>query len=253
MINPLDFTRVYDVARYQGEIDAEKIAKSGVVAVYAKACEWFWWRSEAYGGPQYQDPQWQRNSRIIPEAGMHLGAYEFYRSKDRKPREQAQWFREVVGDADVSFIVIDVERREIERSLFTGDLHEHVNYVGEEFSMVPWIYSARWFWDPNVNQLDGNGNVIAWHKLPLITAHYNRYVDKPLIPNAWKNFGEREVLWQIASNWMGPGIHRTVDLNLVMNEVRFYELLGAPPLTLLERVEGLEKRVPVLEAFHGVQ
>lgn len=239
MTNPNDFDRVLDVSRYQGEIDAQKIESSGVVGVWPKACEWFWWLSN----PRYEDPTFKANVTKISDTGMKLGAYEYYRSKDRKPNEQAEWFRSVVGDSPVDFIVVDVEKKELTSYWqFTEDLIEHLGKVESLFGMKPWIYTRATFFDANV----ASAIPYDWHKHPLIVAHYNLYLSKPWIPKAWSKYNEREVLWQCSDTWRVPGIANAVDLNLVMSD-RFYELCGPKPPTLEERVADLERRVTILE------
>lgn len=249
MINPLNYDRVLDVSRYQLDIDAQKIKDSGVVGVYAKACEWFWWRSAAYGGPRYEDPYWEKNAKQISDAGMYLGAYEYYRSKDRKPTEQAEWFREVAGDHPIDFVVIDVEQKELLSFWqFTEDLIEHTKEVERLFGVKPWIYTRKTFWDYAV----APALEYDWHEHPLIAAHYNLYIDKPWVPTPWSKEGEREVLWQISEKWQNPGVKGSVDLNLVTQTDRFYELMGKPlPPSLEEQVADLQSRVAVLETYHS--
>jgi GH25 family lysozyme M1 (1,4-beta-N-acetylmuramidase) len=243
-IQPLDHDRVLDVSRYQLKIDAPKIKQSGVVGVYAKACEWFWWNSD----PKYTDPTWDYNAKAISDAGMYLGAYEYYRSKDRKPTEQAEWFREVVGDHPVDFIVIDVEQNELSSTWrFTEDLITHTKKVQELFGVVPWIYTRKTFWDYAV----APALEYDWHKHPLIAAHYNLYMSKPWVPRDWSVEGEREVLWQVMDWWRNAGVIGNVDLNLVTQSDRFYELMGKPlPPSMEEQVADLQRRVAILEAYH---
>jgi GH25 family lysozyme M1 (1,4-beta-N-acetylmuramidase) len=238
-INPNDFDRVLDISHYQKSVDAQKIKNAGTVGVYAKACEWFWW----LGDPRHTDEEWENNATKISDAGMKLGAYEYYRSRDRKPLEQAAWFRQVVGSHPVDFVVIDVEKNELsDKVAFTKDLIKHTQEVERLFGKVPWIYTRATFFDFAVVP-----NLYDWQRHPLISAHYNPYMSKPWIPKAWSNHNEREVLWQITDKYIVPGILNTVDLNLVMSD-RFYELLGNKPPTLEERVASLEQRVAVLEA-----
>lgn len=243
-INPNDYDRVLDISRYQQDVDALKIKNSGVLGVYAKACEWFWWNSD----PRYEDPKWQDNARKISDAGMFLGAYEFYRSKDRKPIKQAEWFRQVVGEHPVDFIVIDVEKIELASVWqFTEDLIEHVAAVQRLFGVMPWIYTRKTFWDYAV----APAVPYDWHEHPLIAAHYNYYISRPWIPREWMNHNEREVLWQISDRWANPGVAGNVDLNLVTDTDRFYELMGKEiPPTLEEQIVRLEKRVEALEQYH---
>jgi GH25 family lysozyme M1 (1,4-beta-N-acetylmuramidase) len=244
-INPHDYDRVLDVSRYQLAIDALSIKNSGIVGVYAKACEWFWWNSD----PKYKDPYWDENARKISDAGMYLGAYEYYRSKDRKPKEQAEWFREVAGDHPIDFVVIDVEKKEIASVWqFTEDLIEHTKEVQGLFGVVPWIYTRKTFWDYAV----GPALQYDWYKHPLIAAHYNFYMSRPWVPTAWSKEGEREVLWQITDKWVNPGVQGGVDLNLVTNPDQFYNLMGKPlPPSLEERVADLQRRVAQLEEYHS--
>jgi GH25 family lysozyme M1 (1,4-beta-N-acetylmuramidase) len=244
-IQPLDYDRVLDVSRYQLEIDAQKIAASGVIGVYIKACEWFWWRSN----PKYEDPYWSDNFKKVSDAGMYVGAYEYYRSKDRKPIQQAEWFREVVGDRPVDFVVIDVEQKEpVSFWQFTEDLITHTKEVERLFGVKPWIYTRKTFWDWAV----APALEYAWHEHPLIAAHYNLYRTEPWVPAAWSNEGEREVLWQISSRWINAGVRGNVDLNLVTQKDRFFELMGKPlPPSLEEQVADHERRIALLEAHHA--
>lgn len=245
MINPLEHDRVLDLSRYQLDIDAQKIKDSGVVGVYHKACEWFWWRSD----PRYEDPYWGVNSQKISDAGMFLGAYEYYRSKDRKPKEQAEWFREVVGDSPVDFVVIDVEQNELTSVWrFTEDLIAHTKEVQKLFGVVPWIYTRKTFWDYAV----APALEYAWHEHPLIAAHYNYYMSSPWVPRDWSVEGEREVVWQISDKWRNPGVQGACDLNLITQPDQFYKLMGYElPPTLEEQVADLQSRVAVLEAYHS--
>lgn len=244
-INPIEFDRVLDISHYQRKIDAPKIQQSGVVGVYAKACEWFWWNAD----PKWEDPTWDYNSQAISDTGMYLGAYEYYRSRDRKPTDQAEWFREVVGEGPVDFVVIDVEQNELSSVWrFTEDLITHTKKVQELFGVVPWIYTRKTFWDYHV----APAIAYDWHEHPLIAAHYNSWMSRPWVPKDWSNHGEREVLWQIMDTWSNPGVIGGVDLNLVTDTDRFYELMGRKlPPTLEEQVADLQRRVSALEAYHS--
>lgn len=64
------------------------------------------------------------------------------------------------------------------------------------------IYTAAWWWNPNV------GNV-TWAKLyPLWVANYTGAA-RPLMPWGWTTY----TLWQFSETGVWPGVTSKVDLN----------------------------------------
>ena len=74
-----------DVSRWQGDIDWETVARSGVSFAFIKATE----------GGDHLDPMFETNWNAARAAGVPRGAYHYYYFC-RTPEEQAEWFFENV-------------------------------------------------------------------------------------------------------------------------------------------------------------
>ena len=88
-----------DVSKYQGTIDWNAVASSGVKFVWIKATE----------GGDHIDERFQANWQGAKQVGIPHGAYHFM-YWCRKPIEEATWFEENVPvEADALPPVLDVE------------------------------------------------------------------------------------------------------------------------------------------------
>ena len=88
-----------DVSRHNGDIDFEKVRDDDYQFVFIKASE----------GKTHKDAAFERNHRLVRQAGLKVGAYHFFR-KNRTGQEQADNFLEVVKGKMLDLpLVIDLE------------------------------------------------------------------------------------------------------------------------------------------------
>ena len=142
-INPLFISgkRVIgaDIARYQGDVNMEKLSGEGIQFLYIKATE----------GSSHTDIWFEENMQKARDAGLPAGAYHFF-SMDSSGAKQAQHYIETVGDLSGCLCpAVDVE--------FYGDkqddpppvesvraeLHAFLAALEEEYHVKPVIYCGR--------------------------------------------------------------------------------------------------------------
>lgn len=167
-----------DVSHYQGMIDWQQVATSGIKFAYLKSTE----------GTGYQDPRFEENCTLANRAGVLFGAYHFLTDADVS--RQMSWFREISPVFTLP-PVLDVEIPSA-----VGLVQAAIDLV-LEWGVVPIVYT-----DPNCGKLiQGPGPSRLW------IAEYGVHV--PHIPSAWTEW----LFWQWSDHGRVPGIEGDVDLD----------------------------------------
>ena len=189
-----------DVSHYQGIINWEKVGKSDLTFVYAKAT----------GGETYVDPHFNHNWNGIRSTDLYRGAYHFFLASD-DPLKQAEHFVHTVGPLREDDLppMLDVEiydhasRETIEAGALIW-LEAVENATGRR----PVIYTGSRFG----TEVLSNSN---FSKYPLWIAEYADEIKR--IPIPWKHAGW--TIWQHAESVQVDGITGHVDLNRFHSDV----------------------------------
>ena len=187
-----------DVSKYQGTIDWNAVANSGVKFAWIKATE----------GGDHVDERFQANWQGAKLAGVPHGAYHFM-YWCRKPIEEATWFEENVPvEADALPPVLDVEptpdsrtcRRRLEHDQTIADMKVVLDEMERHFGKRPIIYTNIEFYNAILA-----GGAFADYPIWVRSTKHNpamRYSDRD-----WQ-------FWQYQADGIVPGIDGEVDRNV---------------------------------------
>ncbi len=186
-----------DVSKYQGTIDWNAVASSGVKFAWIKATE----------GGDHLDERFQANWQGAKLAGIPRGAYHFM-YWCRPPIEEATWFEQNVPVEDDALPpVLDVEptpdsktcRRHLERDQTVADMKVVLDEMERYFGKRPIIYTDIEFYHAILS-----GGAFADYPIWVRSTKHHpamRYGDRD-----WQ-------FWQYQANGAVPGIDGEVDRN----------------------------------------
>ena len=218
--------RGIDCSRYQGTIDWAQVFAAGYRFAVLRATV----------GNYYMDPMFETNWDGAKAAGLKVGAYHVIRT-DNTPESQLSKLRGVLDGNDPRLVVLDCEvspegmsQSEIERAHYwmIRKTREFYSPKGTE----TWIYSAKWWWDPNIGKQDW----VLEDGYPFWVAAYGdnneeqdnepdwAEVPTKLMPVNWKTYDAH----QFTSRGKVPGIVGNVDLD-IMRDFAFSRLWGETP------------------------
>lgn len=191
-----------DVSRYQGDIDWEKVAASGVEYAFIRV------GVRGYGeeGNIALDDKFEENAREAAAAGIKVGVYFFSQAiTDEEALEEAEIVLEAVEGLDVTYpIVYDVEK--------TSAAHGRMNQLSvedrtrmarifidriREAGYTPMIYSNMEMWSVLID-MSAFEDVEKWF------AYYK----------ADLYFPYEYAVWQYSDKGSVEGIQGDVDLNI---------------------------------------
>ncbi|HZD26642.1 MAG TPA: GH25 family lysozyme [Alphaproteobacteria bacterium] len=178
-----------DVSHYQGDVDWQAVAASGVHFAFIKAT----------GGVDDVDPRFGYNWAAAGAAGVLRGAYHFFRpSCDAK--DQARLFCSVVTLDDAALPpALDVEVTEgVDPPALRAGIKAWLEAVEATLACKPVLYTDPSFWRTN-----GSADFGAY---PLWLACYSA---SPELPEGWPAW----TFWQHSDAGQVPGIVGAVDLN----------------------------------------
>ncbi len=184
-----------DVSKFQGDIDWNRVADSGVKFAWIKATE----------GGDHLDQRFQANWEAAKAAGVPRGAYHFV-YWCRPPREEIDWFKENVPvEADALPPVLDVEatptsktcHRHLTQEGAIHDMQVMLDEMERHYGKRPIIYTTVDFYQAIL--VDGAfSNYAIWVR----STKYHpavKYGDR-----VWR-------FWQYQSDGTVPGIGGKVD------------------------------------------
>jgi lysozyme len=183
-----------DVSEYQGEIDWQAVADSGITFAILKGTE----------GVESRDPYFQRNWDGARSVGIIRSAYHFFiASKD--PIVQANNFlrltEKVWTDTDLP-PVLDLEKTYF---LNPGSVIARatiwLNTIEKALGRKPIVYTFPNFWENTL------GNPAAFSNYPLWIAHYE--TNNPIVPGGWKTW----TFHQYTEEGVVPGVEGPCDRN----------------------------------------
>jgi len=182
-----------DVSKYQGKIDWNKVAASGLVQfAYSKATE----------NATSVDSQFKNNWNGMKDAGIIRGAYHFARTHN-DPIKEANHFTTTVGSELLATdsLVLDIEESKLIGPPFINWVLAWLEQVEKTTGKIPIVYTYGPFFDTQ----DGNPSSEVIDKLlkyPLWLAAYTVNPDK-YTPKVWKTVGW--TIWQKSGNVAAPG------------------------------------------------
>jgi len=185
-----------DVARFQHEIDWQRVKLSGVAFAFIKATE----------GGDLKDPQFDRNWQLAAREGVPRGAYHFYYFCT-PPEVQARWFIANVPRRGRALPpVLDLEWNPFSPTCTTRPSGAEVrrqariflDIVERHYGQRPIIYTT-----PEFYAQTGIGTVKAQFWLRSVA----RTPDQVYPGHPW-------VFWQYTGTGIVPGVEKGVDINV---------------------------------------
>jgi len=197
-----------DVSRFQGDIDWDQVAGSGVQYAFIQISR----------SLTDIDAKFAFNWRRAKEVGILRGAYQRFQP-DQDVMGQAELFVQKLGPYVAGDLppVLDVEdAKGLDAATIAARVDQWVTYVEQHVGLKPIIYTGFYFWRDSVNSADFSDH-------PLWIANYG--TDCPLVPLAWTNW----TFHQYSSSAMIPGITaNTVDVNRFNGTMAELMALAAP-------------------------
>ncbi|RBP16209.1 lysozyme [Roseiarcus fermentans] len=184
-----------DVSKFQGEIDWNKVADSGVKFAWIKATE----------GGDHADERFQANWEGAKAAGVPRGAYHFV-YWCRPPMEEMRWFEQnAPADPDALPPVLDVEatptsktcKRHLTQAEAIGDMQVMLNEMERHYGKRPVIYTTVDFYQAIL--ADG-----AFSDYPIWVRSTKYHPSVKYGGRIWR-------FWQYQSDAYVPGIGVKVD------------------------------------------
>lgn len=195
-----------DVSKYQGDVDWNAVANSGVKFAYIKATE----------GGDYLDEKFRQNWEMSRASGIRRGAYHFA-YWCRPAREQAAWFvANVPNDPSALPPVLDVEwnpqsrtcPRKIPREEAMADMKVILDAMERAYGKRPVIYTS----------VDFHRDVLqdAFDDYPMWVRSVKYY---PTV-----KYGDRRwSFWQHTATGSVPGVRGYVDRNCYAGSVEDWQ------------------------------
>jgi lysozyme len=186
-----------DVSKYQGDIDWQAVAGSGVKFVWIKATE----------GGDHADEKFVQNWAGAKAAGVPHGAYHFV-YWCRPPSEEVGWFEQNVPvENDALPPVLDVEatpqsrtcHRRLERYSAIADMKVMLEEMERHYGRRPVIYTSVDFYEAILS--DG-----AFSDYPIWVRSTRHHPSVRYGSRDWR-------FWQYQSDGSVPGISGHVDRN----------------------------------------
>ncbi len=182
-----------DVSRYQGDIDWDAVAASGVTFAFIQISR----------SLTDIDAKYEYNWRRAKEVGILRGAYQRFRPA-MDAIAQAELFVEKLGPYEAGDLppVLDVEDHdELPAGEIAARVRTWLDHVEPRYGLRPIIYTNFYFWRDMIQSAD-----FTTH--PLWIANYSATC--PLVPAPWT----RWMFHQYSSKAIVPGITaNTTDVN----------------------------------------
>mgnify|MGYP000726992655 CR=1 FL=1 len=179
-----------DVSYYQGDIDWNAVAASGVKFAWVRVSH----------STQFEDPKFQANLTGSRAAGIHTGVYQYFEPL-QDPVAQAQLLIDRMGPLQPGDMppMIDVESTDpAGKAAYTDAIRAWLDHIEAATGVRGFIYTGYYYWNDNV----GSDEFIDH---PLWIANYNPGC--PLIPDYWPAF----TIHQYCACGDIPGIAGDVD------------------------------------------
>lgn len=131
-----------DVSRWQGKINWDSVADTGIRFSFIKATE-----------RQYTDIKFKENWANAKSNGIIRGAYIFYQPGDKRPLDQIDYLLKVLGDDLGELpIAIDAEvSNGVPPEYYEMEIVKSTEYIEKLTKKKVILYTSRGFWSYKVN------------------------------------------------------------------------------------------------------
>ncbi len=195
-----------DVSAFQGEIDWEQVASSGIRFAMVR----LGYRGYGKAGKLVTDEYALQNLQGARDAGLAVGAYFFSQALDiEETDEEIEYMLDILGDFQLDMpIILDweipsPEARTVNMDARTlTDIQLHFCSVMEEKGYQPMIY-FNWYQSSRLMYLS------ELEKYPFWLALYQDRMTYPF----------RVDMWQYTSTGSVPGIQGNVDINVYLPDI----------------------------------
>lgn len=200
-----EYQRGIDVSSFQGDVDWQAVADSGVEFVIIRA------GGRGYGeGAMYEDSKAQQNYLGARAAGLKVGAYFFSQAiSPEEAVEEAEYLMELTRDwelemplvYDWEYISEEARTGQVDRQTVTDCMLSFCDRVTREG------HSAMIYFNPE-------------HSRDLF--HIEQIVDYPFwlaMYTDWMTYPYKIDMWQYTDQGTVPGIEGSVDINLYFTYV----------------------------------
>lgn len=206
-----------DVSHYQNTVAWTKVKAAGAGFAIAKATE----------GTTYVDGKFKTNQAAMKTAGFAVRGYYHYGHPGSSATTQAKHFLSTVGSLlPGDFLVLDLETGSASatpaaRAGVNGShvgshtpasvakwANDFVTAVTSMSRLNPkrvWVYTGKWFWDPQAGGGASLPNSFFAHPLWV-----SGYVSKPPMPKGWSTY----TMWQYTDKKQTPGITTAHDASV---------------------------------------
>ena len=198
-----------DVSYYQGDIDWNAVAASGVVFAWVRVSH----------STNFEDPKFAANLAGARAAGIHTGVYQYFEPSE-DPIAQADLLLNNLGPLMPGDMppMIDVESQDpVAPGAYADAIQAWLDHIEQATGVVPFIYTGYYYWNDNVAS-------DAFAGYPLWIANYGATC--PLVPDAWASW----TMHQYCDCGDVPGISGNVDVdkfNGTADELLGYAVGGA--------------------------
>jgi len=200
-----------DVARYQGTIDWQKVADSGVQFAMIRVG----YRAQADGQIK-EDPNARYNLQEASRAGIALGAYFFSTAvSEEEAKEEAAWTADILSGYPITYpVVYDCEnfsdpnsrQYHLSRTLRTDLALTYLETIEKQG------YQGMFYGSKNDLQHDN-----AWETSRIEETYkiwIAQYPESPYPSTPQSSYEGLHHMWQYSTNGTIPGISQPVDLNV---------------------------------------
>jgi lysozyme len=194
-----------DVSKYQGVIDWPAVREAGIGFAFIRVSD----------GLTDPDPMFAANWAGAAAAGIHRGAYQFFRPL-RDPVAQADLLVDAMGPRRAGDLppVIDVEVSDgVDRDGLAAAVRVWLARVEARTGRRPLVYTSAYFW------ADAVGADLSAY--PLWLAQWDR--DCPTVPAPWPDW----VFWQTSSTGRVAGIEGDVDTDVFHGDLAALQAFAA--------------------------
>lgn len=200
-----------DVARYQGTIDWQQVAASGVQFAMIRVG----YRAQADGLIK-EDPNALYNLQEASRAGIALGAYFFSTAiTEEEAKEEAAWTADILSGYPITYpVVYDCENfNNPDSRQYTLSKQERTDLALVFLETIKKQgYEGMFYGSKNDLQYDN-----AW-ETSRIEEDYKiwiaQYPDAPYPTTGQSSYEGVHQMWQYSTNGSVPGINQNVDLNV---------------------------------------
>ena len=240
-----EVTNGIDVSRYQGTIDWEKVAGSGIDFAMIRVG----YRTLS-SGEIVADSNAKYNMQEAQKYGIKLGAYFFSTAiSEEEAKEEANWVADYIGQYKITYpVAYNCENFEREGSRQYHLTKEERTEIAlafmdriEERGYRAMFYAAK-------GEMEGNA---AW-EMERISSLYKvwvaQYPEQPFPVTSTSSYSGTYAMWQYTNKGTVPGIDALVDAN-----VAYFGYTEEKDAQNIEKPEEIEADVEALMNFKTVE